>query len=97
MKMRKGIKTIGDSMTFLFEELGIDKKVKSYRVIELWPQIVGEKIDKISKPDRVFENVLYVKVKSMPWRTELLFQKAKILSIIEQIIGIDVINDIRFI
>lgn len=62
----------------------------------MWPDIVGENIASASVAEKVIEKVLYIKVKSMTWRTELLFQKAQILLNIEKKVGHDVIRDIRF-
>lgn len=62
----------------------------------MWPDIVGENIASASVAEKVIDKVLYIKVKSMTWRTELLFQKAQILLNIEKKVGHDVIRDIRF-
>jgi predicted nucleic acid-binding Zn ribbon protein len=90
-------KHIGETLRFLVKDLGFEKKLHQVQIVQMWPQVVGENIAKISTADRVFEGVLYVKVKSMTWRTELLFQKRKILERIENKVGKNVINDIRFI
>lgn len=89
-------KHIGGALNALFKDLGFDKKLDQVRAVELWDEIVGEKIARISKAERVNDGILYVKVKSMTWRTELLFQKRNILERIEERIGRKVINEIRF-
>jgi predicted nucleic acid-binding Zn ribbon protein len=90
-------KHISESLRFLIKDLGFEKRIDQVKVINMWPDIVGENIAKISQAERVFEGILYVKVKSMTWRTELLFQKPKILERIAQKVGENVISDIRFI
>jgi predicted nucleic acid-binding Zn ribbon protein len=90
-------KHIGDSLGSLIKDLGFEKKLKQVRAVELWPEIVGDNIAKISQADRVYEGILYVKVKSSAWRTELLFQKRTILERIDAKLGKHVIKDIRFI
>ena len=90
-------KHISESLRFLIKDLGFEKRIDQVKVINMWPDIVGENIAKISQAERVFEGILYVKVKSMTWRTELLFQKPKILERIAQKVGENVITDIRFI
>jgi predicted nucleic acid-binding Zn ribbon protein len=89
-------KTIGEVLDVLLKRMGLKLKVDQYRVIELWPEIVGEKIAKVARADRAQDQVLYVKVKSMAWRTELVFQKQKILRLISDKIGKNVITEIRF-
>ncbi len=89
-------KHICEALKALFKDLGYDKKISQMQVIEKWSDIVGENIANIAQAERVQNNILYVKVKSMTWRTELLFQKKTILEKIKQNVGSDVVRDIRF-
>ena len=94
--MGRAPKHIGQTLRFMVKDLGYEKKLNQVQIVQMWPDIVGENIAKISQAERVFEGILYVKVKSMTWRTELLFQKRKILERIETKIGKNIIKDIRF-
>ncbi len=94
--MSKAPKHIGDSMQGLIRDLGFEKKLHQVRVVNLWPELVGEAIANVAQAERVSDGILYVKVKSMTWRTELSFQKSNIIKKIEQRFGKNVINDIRF-
>ena len=94
--MGKQPRHIGSTLNVMFKDLGFEKKMDQVRAVELWPEIVGEKIARIASAERVGDGILYVKVKSMTWRTELLFQKRKILERIEERIGNRVVHDIRF-
>ena len=93
---KRSEKSLGESLNGLLNQLGIEPQIKEYQVIQLWPDIVGEKIAGISVAEKIIDKVLYIKVKSMTWRTELLFQKAQIMQNIEKKVGQDVIRDIRF-
>ena len=89
--------SLASSLTGLIQQLGIESKLKEYQVIDKWQEIVGDKIAAVCKAEKVIEKILYVKVKSMTWRTELLFHKAHILKNIETHVGKEIICDIRFI
>ena len=93
---RKSAKSLGEVLQELLKSYGLETKISRYRVIQLWPEIVGENINNVSKPERVVDSTLYVKVKSTTWRTELSFQKHDILKRIEEVVGKGVITDIRF-
>lgn len=93
---RKKIQTLGDSLDGLIKQLGLGPKISQFRVIEKWPEIVGDNISHVTKPERVVDKILYIKVSSMSWRTELLFHKRGILEKIEETVGKDIISDIRF-
>lgn len=89
-------KHIGEAMQAMFKDMGIDKKVNQCKIVNLWSDLVGENIAKVAEAERVYEGILYVKVTSMTWRTELLFQKRTILKKIEEKFGKGIIKDIRF-
>lgn len=95
--MGRAPKHIGASLRTVIKDLGFEKKIDQVRIVRLWPEIVGENISNIAAAERVYEDILYVKVKSATWRTELLFQKRKILDRIDEKIGKNIIKDIRFI
>lgn len=87
---------IGKTMKLMFKDMGIDKKIRQHQVLEKWPELVGEQIANMTSAERVHDKILYIKVKSMTWRTELLFQKQSILKRIADNFGSDVIMDICF-
>jgi predicted nucleic acid-binding Zn ribbon protein len=89
-------KHIGDTLKLVIRDMGFEKKLDQVRALELWPEVVGENIAKIAKAERVDEGILYIKVSSMTWRTELLFQKQSILEKISARLGKGIIKDIRF-
>lgn len=88
---------ISRGLAQLVHQLGLEQRLKQQRVIDQWPQLVGEKIGRISRPERLQDGVLYVRVASMIWRTELLFQKQTILANISSAMGEGLVKDIRFI
>jgi predicted nucleic acid-binding Zn ribbon protein len=89
-------KSLGDSVKQVLQEYGLEKRVKQHQAIIFWQQIVGGKLAEVSKAERITDNTLYVRVKSMAWRTELQFQKHSILERIANRVGAGVIEDIRF-
>jgi predicted nucleic acid-binding Zn ribbon protein len=90
------IKSVGDSLHMLIKRFGLEKKLNQCRVIELWPELVGENISKMTVVERIDDKMLFVRVRSKTWRTELLFQKREIIRRIDEKIGKGVISDIRF-
>lgn len=90
-------KSLAESVELLIDKLGFRKKMKEQQILQDWSAIVGPQISKVSKAEKVYEGVLYVRVASSSWRTELMFQKHAILKQIEQRYGKNVITDFRFI
>ncbi len=76
---------------------GLDKGVNQNKSIELWPDIVGEKISKNTEPQSVESGTLIIKTKNSAWRQELIFKQSEILESINKKLGKNTIKAIRFI
>ncbi|MEE8340891.1 MAG: DUF721 domain-containing protein [Candidatus Neomarinimicrobiota bacterium] len=81
----------------MLKKFGIDNAVAQNNAMNLWNEIVGDKVAKNTQPDKVEHGIITVKVSSPTWRQELYFQKKEIILKINKTIGKNVIRDIRFI
>ncbi len=66
-------------LTKLLDELGLSRKIQQYDVVLSWPEIVGEKIARVTEAYKVDRGILFVRVKTSEWRNELLMRKPEIL------------------
>jgi|WetSurMetagenome_2_1015567.scaffolds.fasta_scaffold757062_2 predicted nucleic acid-binding Zn ribbon protein len=94
--MNNDFKSLAQSIDILIDKLGFQQKVKEQKVIQEWTTIAGAQIGKIAKPEKIVDQVLYLRVANMSWRTELMFQKQTILKQIEIRIGKNIVKDLRF-
>jgi predicted nucleic acid-binding Zn ribbon protein len=94
--MEDNIKSLAQSLDMLINKLGFQNKLKEQTIIQEWGAIVGPQIGKIAKPEKIFDQILYLRVSNMSWRTELMFQKQNLLKQIENRVGKNIVNDLRF-
>ncbi|NOY78977.1 MAG: DUF721 domain-containing protein [Calditrichaeota bacterium] len=87
---------LGSVLNRILKDLHIEKKVYQSQALLLWSEVVGEKISKISRAERVDNGILFVRVDSPSWRTELIYLKRDIIHRLNKKIGVNVITDIRF-
>ena len=87
---------IGSSIESVLEQLGILGRIKQYKILELWPEIVGEQIARASAVESIRNGKLFVKVKHPVWRNELQFLKAEIIRKVNDRMGSEFIKDIIF-
>jgi predicted nucleic acid-binding Zn ribbon protein len=90
----QSLKIAIDSM---LRKFGIENAIAQNNALNIWSEIVGEKVAKHTEPDRVEHGIMIIKVSSPTWRQELYFQKTEIIKKINNKIGRNVIRDIRFI
>ncbi|MBW7956591.1 MAG: DUF721 domain-containing protein [Deltaproteobacteria bacterium] len=76
--------------------LNLGAKLMEYRAKKLWHGCVGEAISRRTNPERLIGTVLFCSVDSSPWMTELNYQKASIISRLNEALGPGSITDIAF-
>lgn len=94
---RNSIKHISVILKDVFIEHGIDKKVQKHEIINEWPNIVGDKISKISRVDKIVGHTLIVRLENNSWRTELILQRENIIKRLNEKMGQVLVKEIRFI
>ncbi len=92
-----GPQSLAHSLSSLLKGMGVDNKMKEFEALASWSSVVGETVGQVTKPEKVLNGVLFVKVKNSVWRNELIYMKAEILSNISKAVGDNVINDIKYI
>ncbi|MEW6523567.1 MAG: DUF721 domain-containing protein [Bacillota bacterium] len=90
------MQSLGGVLRQLLTRMEMDKKAKVYRVISMWPSVVGKELAKRSRPSRVAGGVLFVEVVAPVWGQQLSLLKSTILARIRDEVGDGVIRDIRF-
>ena len=63
----------------VLEEHGVQKQVQRMTVLELWPEIVGEQLGKVTRAKAVDDTALLVEVRSSAWMMELNMMKGEFL------------------
>lgn len=87
---------LGNALAELVASLGIDGTLKRYSVLAGWAEVVGEQIARVTTPQRIENGVLFVAVKTAPWRSELSLQRLEIMKKLNAAAGAEVVRDIRF-
>ncbi|MDA0986140.1 MAG: DUF721 domain-containing protein [Bacteroidetes bacterium] len=76
---KNNIQNLKEAIEATLKSLGIKQKIDQYSAFSNWEEIVGEKISKVTTPEKIQNNTLVVKVNSAPWQAELTFRKKEIL------------------
>jgi predicted nucleic acid-binding Zn ribbon protein len=87
---------VSDILISSFSRLSINARLREYRVLRLWPAVVGGDIVKKTKPVRFISGKLYVTVSSSPWMSELMHLKMNIKDKLNRELSEDAVDDIVF-
>ena len=70
--------------------------MKDRPLIDAWNRAVGPQIGAKAQPDRLRDDVLYVRVSTSVWMHELQFMKQDIIARLNEVLGSAAVSQIRF-
>jgi len=76
-------------------ELGAEQKLAECRVRMMWEQAVGPTLAQHARPLRMRRGNLEIAVPSAVWRTQLSFMQLEIVARINELMGSEVVKDLR--
>lgn len=79
--MKKGLlpKHIGEIIDSYFRNRHWDQRMNGYPILESWEKIVPQKIATNTKPIKIQNNILFVRVKNHVWANEIKIKKGELL------------------
>jgi predicted nucleic acid-binding Zn ribbon protein len=96
VKKRSGPTPVGVAVSELASTLGISRALREYDVINAWDAVVGERVARVTRVQRVSNGRLFVEVSSAPWRAELAMRRTEIIEKLNKRVHGNVVKDIRF-
>jgi predicted nucleic acid-binding Zn ribbon protein len=88
---------LGKILNQVLERYGLAQRAKEIEALNLWPEVVGEKIAKVTEAKDVREGRLFVKVENSVWRNELYYLKQDFINALNRRLGQVIVNDIVFV
>ncbi len=64
------------------------------KVNEVWARVMGETVNRYTRHVTLRKNILVLLIDSSPLKQELLFAKAKIIKLMNEEIGEDIVKDV---
>jgi len=74
-----GFTKLSESLNQMIKEFHLEKTFQQSRVLEIWPEVVGEQLSSKTKPVSIEHGKLIVRVESPAWRNEIQFHKEQII------------------
>ncbi len=93
---RTETKTVGEVITELLQQEHLDVALDEHRASAMWPQIVGQAINRYTISRDVRGGVMTVRLSSAALRNELMLSRSSLIAQINQALGREVIHEIIF-
>lgn len=92
----KDFSLLRETIKEIIKNLGLSEEIIAWQAVLRWKEIVGEKVAKYAKVVEVKEGILYLSCFNPTWRTQLILMKKEIINKANQVIGKELIKDIKF-
>lgn len=86
--------SVGEIIDQLLKENNIDQQFNEQKVVYLWPEIVGQGINRYTTKRWVKNGVLYLHISSAALRNELMMSRSQLIKHINEAMGNKIIHDI---
>ena len=75
---------------------GLEAPLNEYRLIDAWPTVAGSAVAAYTDSLRIYNQKLYVKLKSPALRANLMMERGRLVRSLNEAVGASVIVDIVF-
>jgi predicted nucleic acid-binding Zn ribbon protein len=86
--------TLGEVIKEFLRNFGLEEKVTEARIAEAWEKVMGPGIARYTKRISLRNKTLTIQISSPALRQELSYGKTKIIKMINEAIGKDVLEDL---
>jgi hypothetical protein len=90
------MKTIKSILEDVLKKQNLESKLKDYHAFDVWEEVVGPRVARHTQPKRFQDRILWVVVDTTVWMQQLTFLEGKIREKLNQAIGAQPIEKIRF-
>ncbi len=86
---------IGDAIIQYLRENGLEQSVLDVQIEEVWPQVMGDVVNRLTRSVEVRDGVLYVRVSSAALKTQLFENRFELVRKLNEAVGAKAIRDCR--
>lgn len=89
-------KPVGEIVNSLLDQTGMTDLFREQQLCHLWPEIVGQGINRLTTRRFVDNGVLHVYLTSAVLKNELSFERTRLVEALNAAVGSEVIHDVQF-
>jgi len=86
---------LSDAIVAYLRETGLEQPVLEVQVVEAWPQVMGDVVNKLTRSVEVKDGVLIVRVNSAALKTQLFENRFELVRKLNEAVGAQAIRDCR--
>lgn len=87
--------SLTDALVTCLREDGLEQSVLEVQIEEVWPKVMGDVVNQLTRSVEVKEGVLYVRVNSAALKAQLFENRFELVRKLNEAVGARVIRDCR--
>ena len=96
MARSRSPQSLGDVLSTVVKQLGIERQLDEARVVEAWAMLAGPQINRVTRSAWVKGERLFVKIESAAWRQELHMNRTAWRDRVNAQLGAPLVKEIVF-
>ncbi|MDD5635894.1 MAG: DUF721 domain-containing protein [Atribacterota bacterium] len=80
-------KHIGEIIQVYLKEQNWTQRINGYNIFQSWEEFIQKKIAQNTRPIKIQDNTLFIRVKNHVWANELRIRKGEFLNLVNKNIG----------
>ena len=86
--------SLKDAITQFLKTSRLDSRIRSYRIEDIWGDIMGKTIAKYTDKIQIVNHTLFITTNVAPLKNELLYQKNQIRDRVNEALGENAIHEV---
>jgi len=86
--------SLGKAIQQFLDQSRIKGDIQAMQIHDVWEQIMGKTIARYTDKLQIFGDKLYITTQVAPLKQELIYQKEKIIQLVNEALGQRVINEV---
>lgn len=93
---KRNVKEVKDLVLQILREQGLETPLNQKRLVDAWPQVAGPVVARYTLNTYIYNQTLYVRLSNPALRSDLSMMRTELTKKLNDVVGEQVITDIRF-
>ncbi|MBP3286612.1 MAG: DUF721 domain-containing protein [Prevotella sp.] len=93
---KRNIESLKDILLRNLREQGLETPLMQKRLVEAWPEVAGPVVARYTLNTYIYNQTLFVRLSNPALRSDLSMMRGKLVKKLNDVVGEQVITDIRF-
>ncbi|MBR0196077.1 MAG: DUF721 domain-containing protein [Paludibacteraceae bacterium] len=91
----KGSESISEAMVDFLRESGLEQSVMDVQIEDVWPRVMGQTVQKLTRSIEVKNGVLIVHINSAALKAQLFENRFELIRKLNEAVGVPALKDCR--